>query len=174
LRAEDLRATVAGARRTALDRLFRRQVLLDGVLAVNLYGPHGRVTFSTGHPPAAARRPVAVNVTGRDLLDPHLADKVKDLLRKGKVPPSRLELEITENTVLTDPARARKMLLALSDFGVRLAVDDLGSGSSSLSYLKAAPDQRAQDRQVIRAADARKRRRGDRPLDDRPRVTTSG
>jgi EAL domain-containing protein (putative c-di-GMP-specific phosphodiesterase class I) len=82
---------------------------------------------------------VAVNITGRDLLDQRFSETVKGLLHKWDVPPSRLELEITENTVLSDPIRARTVLLALSDFGVRLAIDDFGSGNSSLSYLKRLP-----------------------------------
>jgi diguanylate cyclase (GGDEF)-like protein len=82
---------------------------------------------------------VAVNITGRDLLDQRFAEEVKDLLRKWEVMPSRLELEITENTVLTDPVRARTVLMTLNELGVRLAIDDFGSGHSSLSYLKRLP-----------------------------------
>jgi diguanylate cyclase (GGDEF)-like protein len=82
---------------------------------------------------------VAVNITGRDLLDQRFAEEVKDLLRKWDVPPSSLELEITENTVLTDPTRARSILATLGEFGVRLAIDDFGSGNSSLGYLKRLP-----------------------------------
>jgi diguanylate cyclase (GGDEF)-like protein len=82
---------------------------------------------------------VAVNVTGRDLLDQRFAEEVKDLLRKWEVMPTRLELEITENTVLTDPVRARTVLMTLHQLGVRLAIDDFGSGNSSLSYLKRLP-----------------------------------
>jgi diguanylate cyclase (GGDEF)-like protein len=82
---------------------------------------------------------VAVNITGRDLLDQRFAEEVRDLLRKWEVMPSRLELEITENTVLTDPVRARTVLMTLNDLGVRLAIDDFGSGNSSLSYLKRLP-----------------------------------
>jgi diguanylate cyclase (GGDEF)-like protein len=82
---------------------------------------------------------VAVNITGRDLLDQRFAEEVKDLLRKWAVPPSSLELEITENTVLTDPTRARSILATLGELGVRLAIDDFGSGNSSLGYLKRLP-----------------------------------
>jgi diguanylate cyclase (GGDEF)-like protein len=82
---------------------------------------------------------VAVNITGRDLLDLRLPEEVAELLHKWGVEASRLELEITENTVLTDPARARTVLLALSELGVRLAIDDFGSGNSSLGYLKRLP-----------------------------------
>jgi len=55
------------------------------------------------------------------------------------VPPSRLELEVTESVILADPLRARRILLALSEIGVRIAIDDYGSGYSSLSYLKHLP-----------------------------------
>ncbi|HEX5146274.1 MAG TPA: EAL domain-containing protein [Conexibacter sp.] len=82
---------------------------------------------------------VAVNITGRDLLDLRLPDEVDELLRRWQVAPERLELEITENTVLTDPIRARQVLVRLSELGVRLAIDDFGSGNSSLGYLKRLP-----------------------------------
>ena len=55
------------------------------------------------------------------------------------VEPSLLELEITENTILTDPIRARAVLTRLSEIGVSLAIDDFGSGHSSLGYLKRLP-----------------------------------
>ncbi|MGH2868876.1 MAG: putative bifunctional diguanylate cyclase/phosphodiesterase [Solirubrobacteraceae bacterium] len=82
---------------------------------------------------------VAVNITGRDLLDQRFAEEVKDLLLKWNVPPESLELEITENTVLTDPTRASSILGTLGELGVRLAIDDFGSGNSSLGYLKRLP-----------------------------------
>jgi diguanylate cyclase (GGDEF)-like protein len=82
---------------------------------------------------------VAVNITGRDLIDVRLPDEVAELLARWEVEPSRLELEITENTVLTDPIRARQVLVRLSELGVRLAIDDFGSGNSSLGYLKRLP-----------------------------------
>ncbi len=82
---------------------------------------------------------VAVNVTGRDLLDLRLPDEVAERLARWQVEPELLELEITENTVLTDPIRARQVLVRLSELGVRLAIDDFGSGNSSLGYLKRLP-----------------------------------
>jgi EAL domain-containing protein (putative c-di-GMP-specific phosphodiesterase class I) len=82
---------------------------------------------------------VAVNVSGRDLLDVTLPDEVADTLQRLGVPADRLELEITENTILTDPQRARSVLARLSDLGVSLAIDDFGAGYSSLGYLKRLP-----------------------------------
>jgi diguanylate cyclase (GGDEF)-like protein/PAS domain S-box-containing protein len=82
---------------------------------------------------------VAVNITGRELLDLAFPDEVVELLAKWDLEPGRLELEITETTIMTDPPRARAILGRLRDLGVRLAVDDFGSGNSSLSYLKRLP-----------------------------------
>jgi diguanylate cyclase (GGDEF)-like protein len=82
---------------------------------------------------------VAVNVSGRDLLDLALPDEVAAGLERHGVDPRRLELEISENTILTDPTRARAVLLRLSELGVRTSIDDFGAGYSSLGYLKRLP-----------------------------------
>jgi diguanylate cyclase (GGDEF)-like protein len=82
---------------------------------------------------------VSVNITSRDLLDTHLPEQVGALLDKWGVEPDRLELEITENTIFTDPVRSRTVLARLRELGVRLAIDDFGSGNSSLGYLKRLP-----------------------------------
>ena len=82
---------------------------------------------------------VAVNVTGRDLLDLGFPDQVAALLAKWEVDPVALELEITENTILTNATRARDVLDRLSGLGVRLAIDDFGKGHSSLEHLARLP-----------------------------------
>lgn len=82
---------------------------------------------------------VAVNVSARDLMDLTFPDEVAAALDRWQVAPDRLALEITENAILTDPARARQVLERLSDLGVTLAIDDFGSGHSSLGYLKRLP-----------------------------------
>ncbi len=82
---------------------------------------------------------VAVNISGRDLLDLRLPDEVEALLRRWQVEPSRLELEITEGTMLSDPVRTKAILGRLKLLGVRIAVDDFGSGYSSLGYLRRLP-----------------------------------
>jgi EAL domain-containing protein (putative c-di-GMP-specific phosphodiesterase class I) len=82
---------------------------------------------------------VAVNICSRDLLDSGLPDEVAATLAEAGLPPGILELEITEDTILTDPVRAKIVLARLSDMGVRLAIDDFGSGHSSLGYLKRLP-----------------------------------
>ena len=82
---------------------------------------------------------VSVNLSPRDLLDVELADEVETLLRKHAIEPALLELEITENTILTDPERVRAVLGRLRELGVTLAIDDFGTGFSSLGQLKRLP-----------------------------------
>ena len=82
---------------------------------------------------------VAVNLSVRNLLDPRFPSEVARLLEKWEIEPIRLELEITESSIMEDPARAMETLTALNSLGVRLAVDDFGTGYSSLSSLKRLP-----------------------------------
>jgi EAL domain-containing protein (putative c-di-GMP-specific phosphodiesterase class I) len=82
---------------------------------------------------------IAVNLSARSLLDPELPDVVARLLRRYGVPAGQLTLEITESSIMTDPARTIGLLERLAAMGVRLSVDDFGTGYSSLSYLKRLP-----------------------------------
>jgi EAL domain-containing protein (putative c-di-GMP-specific phosphodiesterase class I) len=82
---------------------------------------------------------VAVNLSTRSLQDGDLVDEVARLLQRHGVPAGRLTLEVTESSVMADPARAIAVLHRLRDLGVRLSVDDFGTGYSSLSYLKRLP-----------------------------------
>ena len=80
-----------------------------------------------------------MNVSARDLLDLALPDTLERLLTTYGVPADTLELEITESVILADPTRARFILSRLSGMGVRIAIDDFGSGYYSLGYLKRLP-----------------------------------
>jgi diguanylate cyclase (GGDEF)-like protein len=82
---------------------------------------------------------VAVNLAGRDLADSRLEEDVSDALRRWRLSPQLLELEIPESAVMNDPEQVRKMLSRLSRRGVRIAVDDFGSGYASFSHLKELP-----------------------------------
>ena len=82
---------------------------------------------------------VSVNLSARDLLDVELPDTIARLLAHHRVDAERLELEITESVILADPMRARLILSRLSEMGIELAIDDFGSGYSSLAYLKRLP-----------------------------------
>jgi diguanylate cyclase (GGDEF)-like protein len=82
---------------------------------------------------------VAVNISARCLQDSGFPDEVVRLLSEVGVPADRLELELTESAVMTDPDRALIILRALDASGIRLAIDDFGTGYSSMAYLKTLP-----------------------------------
>ena len=79
---------------------------------------------------------VAVNLSVRHLTDLGLPLQVADALRKHDLPPSALVLEVTETLIMSDPLRATEVLKLLRELGVALAVDDYGTGYSSLAYLR--------------------------------------
>jgi len=83
--------------------------------------------------------PVSVNLSARNLLDEDLPEQVADLLAVHSVPAELLELEVTESALMTDPARARRLLQRLADLGVRISIDDFGAGYTSLGQLKSLP-----------------------------------
>jgi len=80
-----------------------------------------------------------VNLSARSVLDPGLVDAVQSLLSLHGVPAERLTLEITESSVIGDPARTQTVLERLYHLGVRLSIDDFGTGYASLSYLRELP-----------------------------------
>jgi diguanylate cyclase (GGDEF)-like protein len=82
---------------------------------------------------------VAVNLSARTLTDRHFPDRVRELLAEYDVPPHRLTFEIREAGVLDGTDRPIPTLRRLRDLGVRLSVDDFGTGSSSLAYLRRLP-----------------------------------
>ena len=72
------------------------------------------------------------------------------LLRRGRLPPGRLVIEVTEHAVAEDLAQVIGLLTALRDAGVRVALDDFGAGYSSLAHLRALPvDILKIDRQLL-------------------------
>ncbi|RAO32994.1 Diguanylate cyclase DosC [Micromonospora saelicesensis] len=83
--------------------------------------------------------PIAVNLSARTLIDQHFPDRVQELLTEYKVPAQRLTLEITESGVLDGTDRPIPTLQRLRDLGVRLSVDDFGTGDSSLAHLRRLP-----------------------------------
>ncbi|MEW2381140.1 bifunctional diguanylate cyclase/phosphodiesterase [Micromonospora sp. NPDC047707] len=87
-----------------------------------------------GHPLS-----VAVNLSPRTLTDPHFPARVGELLDEYGVPAQRLTLEIRESGVLDGTDRPIPTLRRLRDLGVRLSVDDFGTGDSSLAHLRRLP-----------------------------------
>jgi diguanylate cyclase (GGDEF)-like protein len=82
---------------------------------------------------------VSVNVSARDLSDDYLPHYVLQLLREQELPPDRLTLEVTENSVMQQFNRVISVLECLRDVGVRISMDDFGTGQSSLAQLRNIP-----------------------------------
>jgi diguanylate cyclase (GGDEF)-like protein/PAS domain S-box-containing protein len=82
---------------------------------------------------------MSVNISGRQLQSPGLADDVADALEASGLSPACLVLEMTESVLMTDTEENLELLQRLKDKGIRLAIDDFGTGYSSLSYLHRFP-----------------------------------
>ncbi len=82
---------------------------------------------------------MAVNLSIRNLQDPELVQCVTRVLGTYTVPPDWLTLEITESTLMADTEETLKVLAPLKAMGVRVSIDDFGTGFSSLSNLKRLP-----------------------------------
>ncbi|WFE25155.1 sensor domain-containing phosphodiesterase [Solwaraspora sp. WMMD791] len=83
--------------------------------------------------------PVAVNLSARTLTDPEFPELVRALLEEQQVSPELLTLEIAEAGVLDGTDRPMPSLRRLRDLGVRLSVDDFGTGYTSLAHLRRLP-----------------------------------
>ncbi|MFZ0161812.1 MAG: EAL domain-containing protein [Kineosporiaceae bacterium] len=93
---------------------------------------------------------VAVNLSASSLVDGSLPDRIAALLRARGLPSAVLQLEITEEFLMTDRDRARAILARLRDQGIQIAVDDFGTGFSSLAYLRDLPiDELKLDRSFV-------------------------
>ena len=79
---------------------------------------------------------VSVNLSVRHLTDMSLPDRVAVALERWGVAPSKLIIEVTESSIMTDPKRAGVVLQQLRRIGVDVAIDDYGTGHASLNYLK--------------------------------------
>ena len=82
---------------------------------------------------------LAVNLSGRQLWQTDLPERIAAILRETGLPPQSLELELTESMIMGHEAQAVERLGLLRTMGLRLAIDDFGTGYSSLSYLKNLP-----------------------------------
>jgi diguanylate cyclase len=82
---------------------------------------------------------ISVNLSPAQFLQPSIVSTVADVLRETGLPGKRLELEITEGTLIDDAQNALRILTALKALGAKIAMDDFGTGYSSLSYLRKFP-----------------------------------
>jgi len=100
------------------------------------------------HPNVSA---IALNISGRCLLEAGLPAYIIDTLARQEVHPGRLIVEITETAAVADLHEAQRFIGALREAGCRLCLDDFGSGFSSFAYLKHLPvDMLKIDGQFIR------------------------
>jgi diguanylate cyclase (GGDEF)-like protein/PAS domain S-box-containing protein len=79
---------------------------------------------------------VAINVSARVLQDVEFPGMLRQLLHAAAIRAEQIELEITESAMLVDPERAKLIVKELHDLGVLIAIDDYGTGFSSLGYLR--------------------------------------
>ncbi|MEN5201719.1 EAL domain-containing protein [Pseudomonas wadenswilerensis] len=83
--------------------------------------------------------PLSVNLAGAQLRQPSLVKRIEQLLKTHQLKAGDLQLEITENFIMSQAEEALAILHQLKHLGVQLAIDDFGTGYSSLSYLKRLP-----------------------------------
>jgi EAL domain-containing protein (putative c-di-GMP-specific phosphodiesterase class I)/GGDEF domain-containing protein len=108
--------------------------------------PIGAQVISTAMKQAAAWRAegltpprIAVNVSAEQLADARFLETVRDSLEKEGLPPSAIELELTERTLVTSATNTIRLLEHLQQIGVVVSVDDFGTGYSALRYLQDLP-----------------------------------
>jgi diguanylate cyclase (GGDEF)-like protein len=82
---------------------------------------------------------IAVNITAVEFQDPQLIENIQALLFKYQITPRCLDLEITENVVMTEIATAMNTIFILQNMGINVSIDDFGTGYSSLAYLRKLP-----------------------------------
>lgn len=99
---------------------------------------------------------IAVNLSPRQLHDPSFVDLVREAVADSGIPPVDVELEITENAMLFDPEETVRTLRRLADLGVRISLDDFGTGFSSMSRLQQFPINALKiDRMFVRGLESR-------------------
>ena len=149
------KVALSSGRVLGMEALVRWQHPVRGLLAPGVFIPHAERTGLIGALTlevldqalaqtarwiaAGTATRVAVNLSARTLLDRGLPAAVDERLRRFGVPADLLELEITESTIMADPARALVVLEELAVMGIHLTIDDFGTGYSSLAYLKRLP-----------------------------------
>ncbi|HET6172694.1 MAG TPA: PAS domain S-box protein [Gaiellales bacterium] len=114
---------VPAAEKTGLIQALTRYVLDEALAQIARWEAEGH------------RLDVAVNLSMRNLHDPALPEQVARLLRKWNLPGKRLTVEITESSIVSDPAKTALVVGQLGELGLGIAVDDFGTGYTSLSYL---------------------------------------
>ncbi|HRP69950.1 MAG TPA: EAL domain-containing protein, partial [Turneriella sp.] len=79
---------------------------------------------------------ISINASAKEIQDANFRSHIRHTVTTGVIPPSVLELEVTESMIMHDTAQAVRTIQELSDLGIRFSIDDFGTGYSSLSYLR--------------------------------------
>lgn len=79
---------------------------------------------------------LSFNLSSVQLVDHATARCIKDVIRRAGLPPHRLEIEVTETAIMSDPETASMIIDELHDAGIRISMDDFGTGQSSLGRLR--------------------------------------
>ena len=82
---------------------------------------------------------IGINLSARQFQQPHFDAHMRRVIETSGIQPAKIELEITESMLMSDPAQAIETLGRLKQLGVSLSVDDFGTGYSGLSYLRQLP-----------------------------------
>jgi len=90
-------------------------------------------------PQIGKRKTISVNISAVNLHEKDFESNLLALLKKHKMQPGDLVLELTETSVMTDPENAMTVLKNLANNGVKIGIDDFGTGHSSMSYIQQLP-----------------------------------
>ncbi len=82
---------------------------------------------------------MSVNLAARQVAEPGLVDDIEKVLETAGLPPTSLQLELTESAIMGTTGEPLGALRKLADLGIRIAIDDFGTGYSNLSYLRHLP-----------------------------------
>jgi EAL domain-containing protein (putative c-di-GMP-specific phosphodiesterase class I) len=82
---------------------------------------------------------LAINISGRDFSSPHILHLTQKLIEESPIKPEQIELDVTESGLIRHLDPSIKILNALNELGVSIAIDDFGTSYSSLSYLTMLP-----------------------------------
>jgi diguanylate cyclase (GGDEF)-like protein/PAS domain S-box-containing protein len=94
--------------------------------------------WRTGHG-LPGRPMVSVNLAARQVAEPGLVDEIAAIIAEVGIPPTSLQLELTESAIMGTTGEPLSALRRLVDLGVRIAIDDFGTGYSNLAYLRHLP-----------------------------------
>lgn len=82
---------------------------------------------------------LCLNIPANYCYSPSISNRIKHALELRHIPPQKIELEITESTLMRFPEKSVKVMQGLHDYGLRIAIDDFGTGYSSMAYLTQLP-----------------------------------